>query len=83
MIEISNKESENKAILEELRSHLLLLPVRKATLHVNFFETNEKDIIEAKDARTIMAILCRYVDYRNNDILLHIVIDFCKEELQK
>ena len=30
-----------------------------------------------------MAILCRYIDYRNNEILLHIVIDFCEEELQK
>ncbi|CAI8013361.1 hypothetical protein GBAR_LOCUS8486 [Geodia barretti] len=83
VIEMSNKESENKAILEELRSHLLLLPVRKATLHVKFFDKNEKDIIEAKDARMIMAIPCRYVDYRNNEILLHIVIAFCEEELQK
>ena len=36
VIEMSNKESDNKGILEELRSHLLLLPVRKATLHVKF-----------------------------------------------
>ena len=66
--------------MEELRSHLLFLPVRKAILHV---DKNENDILQAKDTRKILAILCRYVDYRNNEILLHIVVDFCEEELQK
>ena len=80
---MSKKEAEDKVFLQQLRSHLLLLPVRRATLHVKFFDTNERDIIKATDTETILAILCRYVDYRNCEILLHIVFDFCEEPLQE
>ena len=82
-IEMSQKEAQNKKFLEKFRSRLLLLPVRKATLHVKFFNANEKDIVEAGNTKTILAILCRFVDYRNYEILYYVVLKFCSVSLQE
>jgi hypothetical protein len=81
--EMSLKEAEDKDILGRLRSHLLLLPVRRATLHVKFFSENENDIQDAKDTKKILFILCRYVDYRNYEIFFQTVTRFCGTPLQE
>ena len=83
VIEMSKKEAENEDGLENLRSHLLLLPVRKATLHVKFFDAHEDKILEAKNTKKILAILCRYIDYRNYEILFQVVFHFCSKPLQE
>ena len=72
-----SKNEQDKEFLDEFRSRLLLLPVRKATLHVKFFTANEDEILAAKDTRKILAILCRFVDYRNYEILYYVIITFC------
>ena len=82
-MEISKKEDEDRMFLNRFRSRLLLLPVRKATLHVKFFNENEDDILEAKHTRKILAILCRFVDYRNYEVLYYIVLTFCSTQLQE
>ena len=80
--ELNEKESEGEEFLEDYRSHLLLLPVRKATLHVKVFNANEDEILAAKGTRKSLAILCRFVDYRNYEILYYIVLKFCDAPLQ-
>ena len=80
--ELNEKESEDEEFLEDFRSRLLLFPVRKATLHVKFFNANEDEILAAKGTRKILAILCRFVDYRNYEILYYIVLKFCDAPLQ-
>ena len=81
--ELSHEEHQNEDFLWEFRSRLLLLPVRKATLHVKFFDDNEVKILAAKDTTHILAILCRFVDYRNFEILYYIVVRFCCIPLQE
>ena len=81
--ELSHEEHKNEDFLWEFRSRLLLLPVRKATLHVKFFDDNEDKILAAKDTTKILAILCRFVDYRNFEILYYVVVKFCCIPLQE
>ena len=81
--ELSEKESQNEMFFRRFRSNLLLLPVRKATLHVKFFNANEDEILVAKNTTKILAILCRFVDYRNYEILYYIVVRFCSFPLQE
>jgi hypothetical protein len=83
VIEISEQEANDKVVLESFRSYLLLLPVRQDSLHVKFFDKNEDDIVEARNTRKIMAILCRYVDYRNYEVFFHVVTGFCGTPLQE
>ena len=76
--ELNHREHQNEDFLWEFRSRrLLLLPVRKATLHVKFFNANEDEILAAKNTTKILAILCRFVDYRNYEILYYVIIKFC------
>ena len=85
--EIANRETEDRAFLSRFRSRLLLLPVAKRAPHVKFFRQARKEILEAKNTDTILAILCTHIDYRNYEILLHIITRFCtaplKESMQK
>ena len=81
--EISEKECADKRFLKKFRVRILSLSVAKKSLHVKFFRENEDDIISAKDIRKIIAILCRYIDYRNYEILHHVVSKFCCVPLQE
>ena len=81
--EISEKERADKRFLKKFRFRILSLSVAKKCLHVKFFRENEDDIISAKDTRKIIAILCRYIDYRNYEILHHVVSKFCGVPLQE
>ena len=81
--ELSKREDKEENFLERFRSHLLLLPVRKSILHVKFFNQNEDDIVAALSTRNVLAILCRYVDYRNYQIFQFVVLSFASAELQE
>ena len=81
--EICEKERSNCKFLQKFRNRILSLPVAKKHLHVRFFRENEDDILSAKDTQKIVAILCRYIDYRNYEILPHIVTRFCTPPLQE
>ena len=80
---LNSRENQGREFLEEFRSRLLLLPVRKATLHVKFFNANEDDILAAKNSKKVLAILCRFIDYRNYEILSYVVLTFCGTSLQQ
>ena len=80
--EICEKEARDKNFLRKFRKYLQLLPAAKKAPHVKFFRECEQEILGAKDARAILAILCRYIDYRNYGILRDIVLKFCGPPLQ-
>ena len=80
--EMCEKESENPKFLDKFRDHLLGLPVAKKATHVKFFRENEDEILDARSMRKIFAILTRYCDYRNPEILRELVRKFCEAVLQ-
>ena len=82
-VQIAKLESDDQTFFPEFRSQLLLLPVAKRAPHIKFFRENEDDIISSKNTLKIMAILCRYIDYRNYEILFHLITRFCGVPLQE
>ena len=80
--EMCEKESENPKFLDKFRDHLLGLPVAKKATHVKFFRENEDEILDARSMRKIFAILTRYCDYCNPEILRELVRKFCEAVLQ-
>ena len=82
-IEITKKESQDPSFLEIFRTSLQLLPVSEKSSHAKFFKDSEDEIEEAKNARKILVILCRYLNYRNYEILVHVIEMFCDAPLQK
>ena len=82
-VEIAEKEKKNQSFLPRFRSRLLLLPVAKKDPHVKFFRESEDDIISSKNTQKIMTILCRYIDFRNCEILYYVVCKFCSAPLQE
>ena len=70
---LSERESQDKKFLDKFRDHLLLLPVTKKATHVTFFLKCEDEILDAKNIRKLFAILSRYCNYSNYEIVLVIV----------
>ena len=79
---MSDKESQDRKFLDKFRDHLLVLPVSKRAIHVKFFYDSEDDILEAKNIRKLFAILSRYCNYTNYEIILHLVEKFCEAALK-
>ena len=79
---LSDKESENPKFLDKFRDHLFDLPVAKKAVHAKFFNKNEDEILEAKDIRKLFAILGRYCNYFNYEIILHLIKKFCEDALK-
>ena len=80
---LSNKESKDAQFLAIFRDHLIDLPVSKKAIHARFFYKNEDEIFNAKNIERIFAILRRYCNYSNYDIILHLVKRFCDVSLKK
>ena len=80
--EMCEKESENPKFLDKFRDRLLGLPVAQKAIHAKFFNDNEDKILEARNMRKIFAILVRYCNYRNPEILRELVRKFCEAVLQ-
>ena len=81
--EISEKEKQDQRFLNRFRNRLLTLPVTQKAIHVTFFVNSEDAILAAKNTQKILTILCRYWNYRNYEILFHIIIRFCDRALKK
>ena len=81
--EINEKENQDRRFLKKFRNYLLLLPIARKATHVKFFKESESDFLEAKNTQKILAILCRHWNYRNYDILLHLIDRFCDAPLQQ
>ena len=81
--EMCTRENKNPSFLDKFRDRLLDLPVTKKAPHARFFHKNEDDLIMAKNMRKIFAILRRYCNYNNYEILREVVRKFCEAVLQR
>ena len=81
--EMCLRESLDPSFLTKFCDRLLGLPVAQKSTHTNFFRKSEDEFLEAKNMRKVFAILKRYCNYRNYEILQHIVKKFCKPALQQ
>ena len=81
--EIGEKENQDRKFLKKFRTRLLLLPVSKKSSHAKFFQDSEDEILKATNTPKILAILCRYLNYRNYEVLVNIIERFCDAPLQK
>ena len=80
---LCKKESKDSEFIEEFRDYLLFLPLSKKAAHAKLFRESEDDILEAKSIRKLLAILGRYCDYSNYDLLLHLIKKFCNTAEKK
>ena len=81
--EMCMRESVDPVFLKRFRDRLLDLPVAQNAPHAKFFHKNEDDFLRAKDIEKIFAILRRYCNYRNYEILREVVRKFCEAVLQR
>ena len=81
--EMCKKAVASPSFLRRFRDRLLNLPVTQNALHAKFFHKNEDDFLRAKDIDKIFAILGRYCNYRNYEILQEVVRKFCEVVLQQ
>jgi hypothetical protein len=80
--EICEKEAQDKRFLRKFRKFLQLLPVAKKAPHVKFFRECEHELLVAENAAAILAILCRYIDFRKYEVFFEVVVKFCSDPLQ-
>ena len=76
--ELCEKESKDPKFFNKFRTKLLFLPVAKKRIHVKFFHDSEDEIIHAENVQKLLAILNRYCNWSNYEILLHLVNKFCE-----
>ena len=81
--ELCLRESVDPSFLTQFCDRLLGLSVAQKATHTKFFRENEDEILDAKSIRKVFAILKRYCNYRNYEILQHIVKKFCEAALQQ
>ena len=82
LTEMCQKESRDPSFVEKFRFYLLSLPLAQKATHAKFFSNNEDEILNARNMRKIFAILSRYCNYRNPEILRELVRKFCEAVLQ-
>ena len=82
LTEMCQKESRDPSFVEKFRFYLLSLPLAQKATHAKFFSNNEDEILDARSMRKIFAILARYCNYRNPEILRELVRKFCEAVLQ-
>ena len=76
------KQDKNPEFFQRFQNHLLDVPVTKKQIHILFFTRNEDEILNAKNIQKLFAILSRYCNYSNYEIIFHIVKRFCHHELK-
>ena len=81
--EMCKKESRDQSFLDRFRDRLLSLPVAQKAPHTKFFRESEDEFLKAENMRKIFAILFRYCNYRNPEILQQLVRKFCEAFLQR
>ena len=81
--ELCLRESVDPSFLTKFCDRLLVLPVAQKATHTKFFRESEDEFLDAKSMRKVFAILKRYCNYRNYEILQHIVKKFCEAVLQQ
>ena len=81
--EIAQQDGSDWKFLRKFRKFIQLLPIAQRAPHVKFFQKSRKEIIAAKNTDTILAILCTHINYRNYEILFHLITRFCGVPLQE
>ena len=76
---LSEKEKHDEKFVRKFQDYLLDLPVTKKQVHIRFFSRNEDEILNAKTIQKLFAILGRYCNYSNYEIVFHIVKKFCPD----
>ena len=79
---LSERECQYPKFIGKFRDHLLDLPVSKRPIHSKFFRDNEDEILEAINIPKMFAILGRYCNYSNYDIIFIVVERFCETSLK-
>ena len=77
------KESLDPEFIDNVRDYLFYLPLSNKGLHARFFRESEDDILKAESIKKLFAILGRYCNYLNYEIILHLVKKFCEDVLKK
>ena len=80
---LTERENNESPFLERFRDYLLDLPVAKKAVHIKFLKRHEDEILEAKNIQKLFAILSRYCNYSNYEIIFHVVKRFCRGLLQR
>ena len=80
---LSERGSKDKKFLRMFKNYLLDPLLTKKKFLFRFFAENKDDILAAGTSEKLFSIVCRYCDYRNYEIILHIVKRFCNEELKQ
>ena len=78
---LTERENQNPKFFCKFQDYILDMPVTKTQVHIRFFTRNEDEILNAKTIQKLFAILSRYCNYSNYEIILHIVKKFCHHEL--
>ena len=81
--EMCTRESVDPSFLKKFRDRLLDLPVAKKAPHTKFFRESEDDFLMAKNMEKLFAILRRYCNYNNYEILQEVIRKFCEPVLQR
>ena len=77
-VSLSEAENNDGTFLIKVCTHVLALPVSKKALHIKFFRESEDEILGAKNVQKIIAILNRYCDYSNHEVIFCIATKYCK-----
>ena len=80
---LCQKESQDPEFVDFFRHYLLFFPLSKKATDVKFFRDSEDDILKAENIRKLFAILSRYCNYLNYEIILHLIKKFCEDVLKK
>ena len=80
---LSVAEKKDNTFLAKFCMHVLALPVSKKPMHKSFFRESEDEILGAKSSKKIVAILNRYCDYSNYEIIFCIVREYCDDHLKE
>ena len=81
--EMCDKEKVDPSFLDKFRDHLLGLLVAINATHDKFFNKSEDDLLRAKEIVKIFAILRRFCNFSNYELLCEIVRKFCQAILQQ
>ena len=74
---LCKREQKDKAFFYKFQNYLLDMQI--TATHIQFFTRNKDEILKAKTIQKLFAILDRYCNYFNYEIISHIVKKFCPE----
>ena len=80
---LSLRETNEPEFFDRFHGRIRALPVSMQPVHCFFYKENENDIINARTVIKIFAILDRYCNYFNYDIIFFIIRKYCDAVLKQ